>query len=59
MLISLNWIKDFVKLPEIGIHDIANDFTMKTAEVEGVEKRNVHLTQIKTAKIIVRQRLFA
>ncbi len=52
MLISLNWIKDFVKLPEIGIHDIANDFTMKTAEVEGVEKRNVHLTQIKTAKIL-------
>lgn len=51
MLISLNWIKDFVSLPDIDSHDLANDFTMKTAEVEGVEETNSHLTKIFVAQI--------
>ncbi len=51
MLISLNWIKDFVDLPAENIHDIANTFTMKTAEVEEVKKVNAHLDIIKIAEI--------
>ena len=48
MLISLNWIKDFVDLPENeNIHDLANKFTMTTAEVEEVKKVNAHLDIIK------------
>lgn len=37
MLISLNWLKDFVKLPKnLDPQKLANDLTLKTAEVEGV-----------------------
>jgi len=51
MYISLNWIKDFTQIPDINIHDIANDFTMKTAEVESVEHTNSHLKKIFVAQI--------
>ncbi len=51
MLISLNWIKDFVNLPEVNIHDLANTFTMKTAEVEEVKKVNSHLEVIRVVEI--------
>ncbi len=52
MLISLNWIKDFVDLPESeNIHDLANKFTMTTAEVEEVKKVNAHLDIIKVVEI--------
>jgi phenylalanyl-tRNA synthetase beta chain len=38
MLISLNWIRDFVDLPaDIDPQVLAERFTMTTAEVEGVE----------------------
>jgi phenylalanyl-tRNA synthetase beta chain len=52
MLISLNWIKDFVKLPQIDADDLANSFTMTTAEVEDVITTNQHLEVIKVAEII-------
>ncbi|MCB9092477.1 MAG: phenylalanine--tRNA ligase subunit beta [Halobacteriovoraceae bacterium] len=52
MLISLDWIKDFTEVPNINIHDIANDFTMKTAEVEEVKKLNEHLKVIVVAEIV-------
>lgn len=51
MLISLDWIKEFVKLPDIDADDLANTFTLTTAEVENVKKVNDHLTQIKVAEI--------
>ncbi len=51
MLISLNWIKDFVNIPAISPHDIANDFTMKTAEVEDVITTYDYLNVIKVAEI--------
>ncbi|MBX3395970.1 MAG: phenylalanine--tRNA ligase subunit beta [Phycisphaerae bacterium] len=39
MLISLNWIKDFVAIPDaIAPKDLALQFTITTAEVEGVEE---------------------
>ena len=38
MLISLNWIRDFVDLPaDIDPRELAERFTITTAEVEGVE----------------------
>lgn len=51
MLISLNWIQDFVKLPELDADDLANSFTMTTAEVEEVTTTLQHLKQIKVAEI--------
>ena len=51
MLLSLNWIKDFVTLPNLNIDEIAYDFTMATAEVEDIIEKNKHLSQIKIAKI--------
>ncbi len=51
MLISLNWIKDFVTLPDMKADDLANDFTMTTAEVEEVTTTYKHLELIKVAKI--------
>lgn len=51
MLISLDWINEFVKLPEIDADDLANTFTMTTAEVEDVKKLNDHLAVIKVAEI--------
>lgn len=51
MLISLNWINDFVKLPEIDADDLANSFTMTTAEVEEVKTTWQHLGVIKVAQI--------
>jgi phenylalanyl-tRNA synthetase beta chain len=36
MLISLNWIKDFVDIPEMSPKDLGSKFTLATAEVEDV-----------------------
>lgn len=36
MLISLNWIKDFVALPDIPAKELGSLFTLATAEVEDV-----------------------
>ncbi|MBD64003.1 MAG: phenylalanine--tRNA ligase subunit beta [Halobacteriovoraceae bacterium] len=51
MLISLNWINDFVKLPQMDADDLANSFTMTTAEVEEVKTTLQHLKEIKVAQI--------
>ena len=51
MLISLNWIQDFVNLPQIDADDLANSFTMTTAEVEEVKTTLTHLGVIKVAQI--------
>lgn len=51
MLISLNWVNDFVKLPKLDSDDLANSFTMTTAEVEEVHQTFSHLKTIKVAKI--------
>jgi phenylalanyl-tRNA synthetase beta chain len=55
MHISLNWIKDFVSIPELSPQEIATRFTLTTAEVEGVEAsgdglKNVIIVQIKSIK---------
>jgi phenylalanyl-tRNA synthetase beta chain len=51
VLISLNWIKEFVNLPDRSADDLANDFTMTTAEVEEVTTTYKHLEVIKVAEI--------
>ena len=51
MLISLDWINSFVKLPDLDADDLANSFTMTTAEVEEVKTTNDHLKHIKVAEI--------
>ena len=47
MKVSLNWIKDYVKLPEdMDLTRLAYDLTMSTVEVEGAEdlaKRFEHM----------------
>ncbi|MDH4469283.1 MAG: phenylalanine--tRNA ligase subunit beta [Bacteriovoracaceae bacterium] len=52
MLISLSWIKDFVELPPMDVHDLANDFTLRTAEVEEVKTLNQHLEKIIVVEVI-------
>ncbi len=51
MLISINWIKDFVELPEIQPDDLGNDITMAIAEVEDVLQSGAHLQKIQVAQI--------
>ena len=36
MLISLNWIKEFVEIPDLSPKEIGSLFTLATAEVEDV-----------------------
>ncbi|MBD66964.1 MAG: phenylalanine--tRNA ligase subunit beta [Halobacteriovoraceae bacterium] len=51
MLISLNWVNDFVTLPNLDADDLANSFTMTTAEVEEVKTTFEHLKVIQVAQI--------
>lgn len=51
MDISLNWVNEFVTLPELDADDLANSFTMTTAEVEEVKTTFSHLKFIRVAEI--------
>lgn len=51
MLISKNWIQDFVELPNVSDQELASRFTLTTAEVEGFERTWEHLKEIKIAQI--------
>lgn len=51
MKISLNWIKEFVEIPEIEPKIAATKFTMATCEVEGVEETGGFLKNIIAVKI--------
>lgn len=55
MLISLNWIKDFVEIPNMPPKELASKFTLATAEVEdvivkGESLRPVTVVEIKSLK---------
>lgn len=52
MFVSINWIKDFTKLPDIAAIDLATRFTMATCEVEDVVEHGRHLKTITIAEII-------
>jgi phenylalanyl-tRNA synthetase beta chain len=51
MLISLNWIKDFVKLPDMPAKELASKFTLSTAEVEDVVVKGESLKPILCVEI--------
>lgn len=51
MLISLNWIKDFVDLPELSPKELGSLFTLATAEVEDVIVKGDSLKSILCVEI--------
>ena len=51
MLISIDWIRDFVDVPNLPAKDIYTRFTLATAEVEGVTTVGEHLEKIVVAEI--------
>ena len=51
MLISIDWIKDFVKLPNIDAKEMMTRFTLSTAEVEDVVSTGGHLKKISVVEI--------
>ena len=52
MIISLNWIKDYVNLDGIEVDEIVKRFGLSTAEVEGVEYKGKEIENIVVAEII-------
>lgn len=51
MLISLNWIKDFVDIPEMAPKELGSKFTLATAEVEDVIVKGESLKPILCVEI--------
>ena len=50
MKLSLNWIKDYVKIPEdMDLSRLAYDLTMSTVEVEGAENLAERFDKIRPA----------
>ena len=53
MKLSLNWIKDYVKLPEdMDLKQLAYDLTMSTVEVEGAENLAEQFDKIIVGEIL-------
>lgn len=52
MIISLNWIKEYVDLEGIEVEELIKRFGLSTAEVEGVEYRGKDVDNIYTAEIL-------
>jgi phenylalanyl-tRNA synthetase beta chain len=52
MLISIDWIRDFVSVPNLPAKDIYTRFTLATAEVEDVITIGEHLEKIVVAEIL-------
>lgn len=53
MKLSLNWLKEFVKIPEnISPEKLGLDLTLKTVEVEGVELMGKYLADVVVGKIV-------
>ena len=52
MIISLNWIKDFVNLDGIAVDELTKRFGLSTAEIEGVEYRGRDIENVVVAEIL-------
>jgi phenylalanyl-tRNA synthetase beta chain len=52
MLISIDWIRDFTKVPNLPEKELYTKFTLATAEVEDVKTVGEHLEKIVIAQII-------
>lgn len=51
MIVSIDWIKDFVNIPEMSSDDLATRFTMATCEVEEVLQTGELLNTVTIAQI--------
>ena len=52
MLVSVDWVRDFVKVPDLSPEEIYKKFTLSTAEVEEVKIKNAHLEKIQVVEIL-------
>lgn len=52
MLVSLNWLNEFVDLSDIDENQIAHELTMSGLEVESIEHIKPQFKNIRTAKIL-------
>ena len=52
MLISVDWVKDFVSLSEMNPKELGDKFTMSTAEVEEIKIVGDHLEKIRVSEVI-------
>ena len=52
MLISLNWIKDFVEIPDLSPKEIGSSFTLTTAEVEDIKVTGEGLQNVLCIQVI-------
>ena len=52
MIISLNWIKEFVNLDGITVNELVKRFGLSTAEVEGVEYVGNDIDKVVVAEIL-------
>lgn len=52
MLISIDWIKDFVNVPDLSPKEIGSKFTLATAEVEDVISTGDVFDKIKVVEIV-------
>ncbi|VWL85967.1 phenylalanine--tRNA ligase subunit beta [Oceanivirga miroungae] len=52
MLISLNWLNEYIEIKDKSISELENALTMIGQEVEKIEKKYEHLNKVLTAKIV-------
>jgi len=52
MLISMNWISEFVDLSGVDIKDLINRFTLSTAEVEDIYEMGKNIKDVVVGKIV-------
>jgi phenylalanyl-tRNA synthetase beta chain len=51
MIVSIDWIKEFVSLPQMDPKTLGEKFTLATCEVEGIESFNQHLREITVVEV--------
>lgn len=52
MKISLNWIGDYVELPQMDPDELVKTITLSTCEVEGYELTGTHLADVVAAEVL-------
>ena len=52
MLLSMNWIKDFVDLSGLDVDELIHRFTLSTAEVEDIIHKGEDIKDVVVAKIV-------
>ncbi|MBN2616682.1 MAG: phenylalanine--tRNA ligase subunit beta [Spirochaetales bacterium] len=52
MKISIDWIKDYVNIPDISDKELSEKFTLATCEVEGVERTGELLNSIYIVEVL-------